>query len=141
MKAAAVVVQHLPDHIFGHALRQIRIDDAHDRDIGKRRISHQRIDTGAEIDDRLQVRQFRQRARLRLPDRGISDGVRVIRLVGMDDVQSRRRRLVAKIAKPEVRRPTGDSDEKRHDEGSCRCNVRRISGTIDVPRPVELSGP
>ncbi|MEY9552404.1 hypothetical protein ABIF67_006469 [Bradyrhizobium japonicum] len=57
--------------IFGHAIGEIRHGDAHQRHVGQALVGHQRIDAGAQIEDRTQIGERAEIARHRLPHRGI----------------------------------------------------------------------
>ena len=47
--------QRVQHDVFGHALRQVAIDDPHDRHIRKCRIADEMIDAGAEREDRFEI--------------------------------------------------------------------------------------
>ena len=63
-RALAVVIEHSPDDIFRHVLRQVPVDDAHDRHIGQAGIGKHMIDAGADRKDGAQIGQPRQEIRL-----------------------------------------------------------------------------
>src|SRR6185312_15832315 len=56
--ALPVMVEHAPDHIFGHVLRQIVGNDTHDRNVGKVGIGEDVVDARADREDDLEIRQL-----------------------------------------------------------------------------------
>lgn len=63
--------QHVQHDIFGHAAGQIGHGDADQRHIWQALVRHQRIDAGAEIEDRAQIGEGGEIAEDWLPYRGI----------------------------------------------------------------------
>ena len=56
-RALAVMVEHAPDDIFGHVLRQVVGDDPHDRHLRQAGIGEDVVDAGADREDRPEVGQ------------------------------------------------------------------------------------
>ena len=65
--------QHMQHDIFGHACGEIADRHPNQRHPRQAGIGGQRVDTGTEIENDAQIWKGRQRARGRLPDRGIMD--------------------------------------------------------------------
>ena len=100
-----VMVQHLPDDIFGHAHGKIVGDDAHQRYIGNPVIAEDVIDACAQREDHLQIGQVLKRARLLLPDERIFDGRIFFRAIRHHRTI---RRVIPKRLQPDFRVPVGD---------------------------------
>jgi hypothetical protein len=66
-----VMHQHVKHDIFGHPIGEVADRNANQRHFRQARVGHQRIDTGAEVENDAQVRKCRQFAWYRLPDRGV----------------------------------------------------------------------
>ena len=68
-----VVHQHMQHDIFRHPMGEVADRDANQRHFRQRRIRHQRVDARAQVENDAQVRECRELARGRLPDRGVMD--------------------------------------------------------------------
>ena len=69
----AMMQEHMQHHPFGHALREVGVDDARHRDRGQMRVDEHMIDARAEREDRLEVGEVRQGALGVPPGRRIGD--------------------------------------------------------------------
>ena len=70
---AAMMHQHVQHHVFGHALGQVVVRDAHQRHRRQRQVGDNRVDAGAEIEDHLEIGKVAERAGLRLPYRRVAN--------------------------------------------------------------------
>ncbi len=83
---AAQVAQHRVRHVFDHLLRHARIFEPHERHVPRQRARmrvlerEQRVDAGAEVEDRAQAVARGEEFTRRAPDQRVVGGGRVARL-------------------------------------------------------------
>ena len=108
----AMMQQHMQQHPFAHAHRQVGIDHARDRNVWQVGIGEDEIDAGAEREHGFQIRQVLQRAEAMFPRRDIFDllAAKVVR--GRDDALFRQQ--AAEAVEPGRDVPSVDGDEQGH---------------------------
>ncbi len=113
---AAMMQEHVQDHVLAHPRREIPVHHADERHRRQQRIADEVIDAGAQRENRLQMRELREKARRRLPGAHIADLGGIAGAVGPDSYfAARRQRQKSRL--PFRRIPSGSGhgqQDRRH---------------------------
>src|ERR1700752_5144395 len=122
--------QHMHHDLCGHALGEVVDRNAHQRHRRKGEVGDNRIDSGTEVEDHLELGKTAEHARLRLPDRRIADTLPIDRIVGHERDRTLRAHTQEALT-PAAGRPVfgaaGDEESERAFHSGASQLVRRLS--------------
>ena len=121
--------ERVHDDPFAHPVAEVRVDYPHDRRVGQGGVGEQMIDARAKREDRLKVRQVRERAWRMAPGERVPDLGAVERLAERRDRMRRQQRV--ELLAPGHRLPARDGDKNAHSRAS---PIRSIAGSAGAGR-------
>src|SRR5215208_2004075 len=92
LRAASLLAQMhetMQHDVLAHAVREVVLHDAHDRNVRQIRIAHQMVDAGAKGEDDVEVRKPGQSPGLRTPGRDVAHAAAIARLAEQDGLALR----------------------------------------------------